>query len=75
MPGPGKPFPFLPFCIFTHIGLDGALTFCDTSSWYNASREIRFFQAGKGGVTFSNVTVYEGLYNAWPDRSDYATTK
>ncbi|RYO80755.1 hypothetical protein DL763_008798 [Monosporascus cannonballus] len=38
-------------------------------SWYAASREIRFFHDGEGEVTFGNVTVHEGLYDAWPDRS------
>lgn len=38
-------------------------------SWYDSSREIRFFQDGSGEVTFGNVTVYEGLYDAWPGRT------
>ncbi|OTA60723.1 glycoside hydrolase family 32 protein [Hypoxylon sp. EC38] len=38
-------------------------------SWYASSKEIRFFQEGNGEVTFGNVTVYEGLYDAWPDRT------
>ncbi|KAI6087328.1 glycoside hydrolase family 32 protein [Hypoxylon rubiginosum] len=38
-------------------------------SWYASSREIRFFQEGDGEVTFGDVTVHEGLYDAWPDRT------
>lgn len=38
------------------------------SSWYANSTNISFFQNGVGGVAFSNVTVSEGLYDAWPDR-------
>ncbi|KAI1413669.1 glycoside hydrolase family 32 protein [Hypoxylon sp. FL1857] len=38
-------------------------------SWNASSREIRFFQDGNGEATFGDVTVYEGLYDAWPDRS------
>ncbi|OTB01346.1 glycoside hydrolase family 32 protein [Hypoxylon sp. CI-4A] len=37
-------------------------------SWYTASREIRFFHDGDGEAVFGDVTVYEGLYDAWPDR-------
>ncbi|KAF4124541.1 beta-fructofuranosidase [Geosmithia morbida] len=37
-------------------------------SWYANSTDIRFFQDGSGSVTFSDVEVYEGLYDAWPDR-------
>ncbi|KAI0850303.1 glycoside hydrolase family 32 protein [Daldinia vernicosa] len=37
-------------------------------SWYAASREIRFFHDGEGEVVFGDVTVHEGLYDAWPDR-------
>ncbi|KAF5026128.1 hypothetical protein F66182_1776 [Fusarium sp. NRRL 66182] len=37
-------------------------------SWYADSTNIRFFHSGSGDVTFSNVTVYEGLTDAWPDR-------
>lgn len=39
-------------------------------SWYADSREIRFFHEGSGEVTFGNVTVHEGLYEAWPDRKN-----
>ncbi|KAI1469266.1 glycoside hydrolase family 32 protein [Daldinia caldariorum] len=38
-------------------------------SWYAASREIRFFHDGNGEVTFGDVTVHEGLYDAWPERN------
>ncbi|KAI1762250.1 glycoside hydrolase family 32 protein [Hypoxylon sp. FL1150] len=38
-------------------------------SWYAASREIRFFHDGDGEVTFGDVTVHEGLYDAWPERT------
>lgn len=38
-------------------------------SWYADSREIRFFQEGEGSVVFGDVQVYEGLYDAWPDRT------
>ncbi|KAI0835677.1 glycoside hydrolase family 32 protein [Hypoxylon sp. FL0890] len=37
-------------------------------SWYASSRGIRFFQDGNGEVMFGDVTVHEGLYDAWPDR-------
>lgn len=38
------------------------------SSWYADSTDVRFFHSGSGDVTFSNVTMYEGLANAWPER-------
>ncbi|KAI0181145.1 glycoside hydrolase family 32 protein [Hypoxylon sp. FL1284] len=38
-------------------------------SWYASSSEIRFFHDGDGEVTFGDVTVHEGLSDAWPDRS------
>ncbi|KAI2623962.1 glycoside hydrolase family 32 protein [Hypomontagnella submonticulosa] len=37
-------------------------------SWYTSSREIRFFHDGNGEVSFGDVTVHEGLFNAWPER-------
>ncbi|KAI1376844.1 glycoside hydrolase family 32 protein [Hypoxylon crocopeplum] len=37
-------------------------------SWYSSSKEIRFFHDGSGEVRFGDVTVHEGLYDAWPDR-------
>jgi beta-fructofuranosidase len=37
--------------------------------WYSSSRNISFFILGGGSVKFSNVVVYEGLVDAWPDRS------
>ncbi|KAJ4263892.1 hypothetical protein NW762_005929 [Fusarium torreyae] len=37
-------------------------------SWYAHSTDIRFFHSGSGEVTFSNVTIHEGLVNAWPER-------
>ncbi|PYH42157.1 glycoside hydrolase family 32 protein [Aspergillus saccharolyticus JOP 1030-1] len=37
-------------------------------SWYANSTEIRFFHNGEGEVHFRNVSVSEGLYNAWPER-------
>ncbi|OGE54969.1 hypothetical protein PENARI_c005G11792 [Penicillium arizonense] len=37
-------------------------------SWYANSTDISFFHNGVGEVTFGNVTVFEGLYNAWPQR-------
>ncbi|KAM0561070.1 hypothetical protein ACHAPJ_003571 [Fusarium lateritium] len=37
-------------------------------SWYSDSTDIRFFHSGSGEVTFSNVTIHEGLANAWPER-------
>jgi hypothetical protein len=40
--------------------------FC--SSWYVDSTDIRFFHSGSGEVTFSNVTIHEGLAEAWPER-------
>ncbi|KAK7049398.1 hypothetical protein VNI00_005999 [Paramarasmius palmivorus] len=36
--------------------------------WYDASKGISFYAEGEGTVTFSNVTVYEGLVDAWPER-------
>ncbi|KAI1099912.1 glycoside hydrolase family 32 protein [Jackrogersella minutella] len=38
-------------------------------SWYESSREIRFFQEGNGEVTFGDVTVHEGLFDAFPNRT------
>ncbi|KAH9885876.1 glycoside hydrolase family 32 protein [Xylariomycetidae sp. FL2044] len=37
-------------------------------SWYATSNEIRFFHDGTGKVTFEDVTINEGLYDAWPER-------
>ncbi|KAI0382698.1 glycoside hydrolase family 32 protein [Hypomontagnella monticulosa] len=37
-------------------------------SWYASSREIRFFHDGNGEVSFGDVTVHEGLFDAWPER-------
>ncbi|CAM1501973.1 Fc.00g039570.m01.CDS01 [Cosmosporella sp. VM-42] len=37
-------------------------------SWYADSKEIRFFQNGSGEATFSDVTIHEGLFDAWPER-------
>lgn len=38
------------------------------SSWYADSTEIRFFHDGEGEVTFGDVSIYEGLFDAWPER-------
>ncbi|KAL1862671.1 hypothetical protein Daus18300_008469 [Diaporthe australafricana] len=38
-------------------------------SWYETSRDVSFFHDGVGNVSFSDVKVTEGLYNAWPDRT------
>ncbi|RMJ10008.1 hypothetical protein CDV36_010361 [Fusarium kuroshium] len=37
-------------------------------SWYSDSTEIRFFHDGEGEVTFGDVSIYEGLFDAWPER-------
>ncbi|KAL2689966.1 hypothetical protein Neosp_004031 [[Neocosmospora] mangrovei] len=37
-------------------------------SWYADSTEIRFFHDGEGEVTFGDVSIYEGLFDAWPER-------
>ncbi|KAJ5488010.1 hypothetical protein N7530_002310 [Penicillium desertorum] len=37
-------------------------------SWYANSTEIKFFHNGEGEATFGDVTVFEGLYDAWPQR-------
>jgi beta-fructofuranosidase len=39
-------------------------------SWYEDSTDISFYVEG-GGATFSDVTIYEGLVDAWPQRSEY----
>ncbi|KAL3713804.1 hypothetical protein TMatcc_002509 [Talaromyces marneffei ATCC 18224] len=36
--------------------------------WYANSTEIRFFQNGDGEVTFRNIHVHDGLYDAYPAR-------
>lgn len=38
-------------------------------SWYSNSTGINFFHNGVGEATFQNVTIFEGLYDAWPERS------
>lgn len=38
-------------------------------SWYEDSRNVGFFVDG-GEVEFGNVTIWEGLVDAWPQRSD-----
>ncbi|KZF22265.1 glycoside hydrolase family 32 protein [Xylona heveae TC161] len=37
-------------------------------SWYANSTDISFFHNGVKDVTFGDVTVSEGLYDAWPAR-------
>ena len=37
-------------------------------SWYADSRDISFYVEGSD-ATFSNVTIYEGLVDAWPERN------
>jgi len=38
--------------------------------WYDVSRNISFLvkDAGAGDVTFGDVDIWEGLYDAWPER-------
>lgn len=60
-PGLGK------FTQYNTLFYNISLTFV-FSSWYAYSTNIRFFHSGSGDVTFSNVTIYEGLANAWPER-------
>ncbi|KAH8897614.1 Arabinanase/levansucrase/invertase [Thozetella sp. PMI_491] len=36
--------------------------------WYDASNNIAFFHEGSPPVSFGEVTVYEGLIDAWPER-------
>ncbi|KAH9830383.1 glycoside hydrolase family 32 protein [Teratosphaeria destructans] len=38
-------------------------------SWYAESTQLAFFHGGSVGVEFGNVTVWEGLVDAWPARS------
>jgi beta-fructofuranosidase len=38
-------------------------------SWYSASNKIGYIVEGSEEVSFGNVTVYEGLVDAWPERS------
>ncbi|KAH6649104.1 glycosyl hydrolase [Truncatella angustata] len=38
-------------------------------SWYSSSTEVRFFYEGTEQVSFGDITVSEGLYDAWPERS------
>lgn len=35
--------------------------------WYNSSTGISFYQQGR--VTYSNITIHEGLFDAWPERA------
>lgn len=37
--------------------------------WYEASNGIEFIHEGASTVTFGDVTVHEGLVDAWPERS------
>lgn len=37
--------------------------------WYNASTNISFFAEGTGSVDFSDITIHEGLYDAFPYRT------
>ncbi|ODM19412.1 hypothetical protein SI65_04396 [Aspergillus cristatus] len=37
--------------------------------WYADSTEIRFFHNGEGEVSFSNIRVTDGLYDAYPERA------
>ncbi|KAL5363355.1 glycosyl hydrolase [Aspergillus floccosus] len=36
--------------------------------WYSRSTEIRFFHNGEDEVTFSNIKIFDGLYDAYPER-------
>ncbi|KAL4787745.1 glycosyl hydrolase [Aspergillus varians] len=36
--------------------------------WYSNSTGIRFFHNGEGNVRFDNIVLYDGLYDAYPDR-------
>jgi beta-fructofuranosidase len=38
--------------------------------WYTNSTEIRFFHNGEGEVSFDNIAVHDGLYDAYPDRDN-----
>ncbi|GAB1726502.1 hypothetical protein NU195Hw_g2427t1 [Hortaea werneckii] len=38
-------------------------------SWYAASNNIAFFHEGSQAVKFGDVQIYEGLADAWPERS------
>ncbi|OGM40984.1 hypothetical protein ABOM_010684 [Aspergillus bombycis] len=38
-------------------------------TWYANSTEISFFHNGEGEVTFSDISVSDGLYDAYPDRA------
>lgn len=37
--------------------------------WYSASTNISFFAEGTGSVKFSEITIHEGLYDAFPNRT------
>lgn len=37
--------------------------------WYSASTNISFFSEGTGSVQFSEITIHEGLYDAFPNRT------
>lgn len=37
-------------------------------SWYSASNKLGFIVEGSEEINFGNVTVYEGLVDAWPER-------
>lgn len=37
--------------------------------WYSDSTNISFFAEGTGSVEFSDVTIHEGLYDAFPNRT------
>ncbi|EAU34065.1 hypothetical protein ATEG_04996 [Aspergillus terreus NIH2624] len=36
--------------------------------WYSYSNEISFFHNGEEEVTFSNIRIFDGLYDAYPER-------
>ncbi|KAF4552809.1 Hypothetical protein D9617_9g026000 [Elsinoe fawcettii] len=38
-------------------------------SWYEASKDIKFFYEGQERVEVGEVQVYQGLVDAWPERS------
>ncbi|MCJ1440193.1 MAG: hypothetical protein MMC23_000676 [Stictis urceolatum] len=37
-------------------------------AWYEQSNIIEFLHLGEGSVRFGDVSVYDGLVDAWPDR-------
>jgi beta-fructofuranosidase len=43
--------------------------------WRDDSLGLEYYTGGSGSVRFSNVKVWEGLTNAWPERPVHSSNE